>query len=128
VRGNVGYCNCISVALPGKSSDQLSFDGNIKISIYSSKSLKVIERCGNFTLAVHRYVRELLELPSTSFFGGTQGGVERQNFNPKINIKFTFTTKHRTVLLLPLPYKMAPGMCLSLLPQNIQTAGKSPIY
>jgi hypothetical protein len=90
--------------------------------------LKVIGRCGNFTLAAHRYGRELLELPSTSFFGGTKGGVERQNFDPKINIKFTFTTKHRTLLLLLLRYKMAPGMGLSLLPRNIQMAEKRPIY
>jgi hypothetical protein len=72
VRGNVGYCNCVFVALPRESSDQLSFDENIRISRYSSKSFTVIGKYGSFTLAVHRYVREFLELSSTSFFGGTK--------------------------------------------------------
>jgi hypothetical protein len=68
VRGNVGYCNCVSVALPGESSDQLSFDENIRISRYYSKSFTFIGKYGNFTLAVYRYVRDLLELSPTSFF------------------------------------------------------------
>jgi hypothetical protein len=77
------------------------FEGSWKVEEFHIGSAKICKR----------------ELPSTSFFGGTKtGGVERQNFNPKINIKFTFTTNHRTLLLLLLRYKMAPGMCLSLLP------------
>jgi len=67
-----GYCNSVSVALPGENSDQLSFHENIRISRYSSKSFTVIGKYGNFTLAVHRYVGDLLELSSTSFFGGTK--------------------------------------------------------
>jgi hypothetical protein len=83
VRGNVGYCNCVFVALPGESFDQLSFDENIRISRYSSKSFTVIGKYGNFTLAVHRYVGDLLELSSNIFLWWHQGGVERQNFYQK---------------------------------------------
>jgi hypothetical protein len=108
---------------------QLSFDENSRISRYFPKSLKIIGRCVNFTLAVYGYVMELWGASSASFFGGTKaGGLERQNFNPKINIKFTSTTKHRTLLLLLLGFKMAPGMSSSLLPRNIQMAEKRPIY
>ena len=119
-----GYCNSVSVALPGENSDQLSFHENIRISRYSSKSLKVIEGVGiSHCLCIDMQGSSWSFLQHLSWWH--QGGVERQNFNPKINIKFTFTTKHRTLLLLLLRYKMAPGMCLSLFPRNIQRSKES---